>query len=82
MKKSIIAATLVLGLVAVGCNDDAAATPSPEPTPVVEAVESMAAEAQDAAASMAAEAEGAVESMAAEAEDAVESMLPEASPAA
>ena len=76
MKKSIAAAALVLGLLVVGCNDNAAT-----PTPVAP-VESLAAEVQDAAASLAAEAEGAVESMAAEVEGAVESMLPDASPAA
>ena len=73
MKKSIAAAALVLGLLVVGCNDNADATP----TPPAEAVESIAAEAQDAVESIAAEAQDAVESMAAEAEDAVESMAAE-----
>ena len=71
MKKAIIAAALVLSLAVVACDNGDEATP--EPTTPAEAVESIAAEVQDATETMAAEAEGAVESMAAEAEDAVES---------
>lgn len=79
MKKSIAAAALVLGLLVVGCNNDADATPTLAPA---EAVESMAAEVVDAIESQAAEAVDAVESQAAEVVDALESMLPEASAAA
>ena len=76
MKKTLIAAGLVasLSLVAIGCNDDDDATP----TPVIDAVESMVAEEVsenvEAAESIAADVEDAQESIAAEAEDAVESV--------
>ena len=75
MKKPIIAAALVLSLAVVACDNGNDATP--EPTTPAEAVESIAAEVQDAAESMAAEVEGAAESMAAEAEGAAESMAAE-----
>ncbi len=81
MKKTIVAGALVLSLFVVGCNNDKA---TPAPTTEAQAVESMAAEAQDAVESLAAEVEGAAESTAAEVEDAAESMVAEAveSPAA
>jgi uncharacterized lipoprotein NlpE involved in copper resistance len=60
VKKTIVAAALVLSLVAVGCSNNAA-------TPAPEAVESVAAEVEDAAESVAAEVEDAAESSAAEA---------------
>ena len=68
MKKSLIAAALVVSLsgIAVACDNDDAATPSP----AAEAVESMEAEVE-AAETMAAEVE---ETMEAEAEEAVETM--------
>jgi len=74
VKKTVIAAALVLSLAIVACdNGDDATTAPAEPSAAVEAVESMAAEVEDAAESMAAEVEDAVESMAAEVEEAVES---------
>jgi PBP1b-binding outer membrane lipoprotein LpoB len=81
VKKTIVAGALVLSLFVVGCNNDKA---TPAPTTEAQAVESMAAEAQDAVESLAAEVEGAAESTAAEVEGAAESMVAEAveSPAA
>lgn len=77
MKKSLITAALVasMSLVAVACDNDEA---TPEPTTPAEAVESMAAEVEDAAASMAALAEDAVEDVVDEAEGAVEDAVDEA----
>ena len=80
VKKTIAAAVLVIGLVAVGCSNNAA-TPAPAAESPA-AVESVAAEAEGAVESVAAEVEEAAESVAAEAEEAVESVVAEASPAA
>jgi hypothetical protein len=63
VKETIAAAALVISLVAVGCNNDSA-TPAPASEPA--AVESVAAEVEDAQESVAAEVEDAVESLAAE----------------
>ncbi len=82
MKKSLIAAALVVSLsaVAVACDDGDEATP--EPTTPAEAVESMAAEeVQDAEATMEAEAEDAeatMEADEAEVDDAEATMEAEA----
>jgi hypothetical protein len=76
VKKTIIAAALVLSLAIVACDDGGDATEAPAVEPVateaVEAVESMAAEAEEAVESMAAEVEEPVESVAAEVEEVVE----------
>jgi hypothetical protein len=70
MKKTIAAGALVISLFVVGCSSNEA-TPAPAESAPAAAVESIAAEAEDA-----------VESVAAEVEDAVESVAAEASPAA
>jgi PBP1b-binding outer membrane lipoprotein LpoB len=69
VKKTIAAGALVLSLFVVGCNNNDA-TPAPATEAPAAAVESMAAEVEDAVESMAAEVEDAAESMVA---DAVES---------
>jgi uncharacterized lipoprotein NlpE involved in copper resistance len=78
VKKTVIAAALVLSLAIVACNngDDATVAPA-EPSAPVEAVESVAAEIEDAAESVAAEIEDAAESMATEVEEPVESIAAE-----
>ena len=67
MKKSIATAALVISLIVVGCNDNAA-TPSPTAeAQAIEAVESAVAEEVEAVESAAAEEIAAIESAAAEA---------------
>ncbi len=85
VKKTIIAAALVLSLAVVACDNGGDATA--EPTTAADAVESIAAEAEGAVESMAAEVEAtaeAVESMAAEAEESIAAEVEDAveSPAA
>jgi uncharacterized lipoprotein NlpE involved in copper resistance len=78
VKKTVIAAALVLSLAIVACDngDDATVAPA-EPSAAVEAVESVVAEVEDAAESMATEVEDAAESMATEVEEPVESIVAE-----
>ena len=77
VKKTIIAAALVLSLAIVACDDggDATAEPTAEAvaTEAAEAVETMAAEAEEAVETMAADAEEVVEDAEEVVEDAVES---------
>ncbi len=82
MKKILIAAALAVSLsaVAVACDNGDDATPEPSEAPAVEAVESMAAEAEETMAaveSMAAEAEETMEAVESMAAEAVESMAAE-----
>ena len=66
VKKTVIAAALVLSLAIVACDNGGDATVAPaEPSAAVEAVESVAAEVEEPVESSAAEVEEAVESPAA-----------------